>query len=87
MHALQFNYLKPLADVVMDSYTFAAGVDLYLRGIHTIQRDSCTLEFESDRDRTYALLFLSTSGVYTVSALDDSANKFNTTNPVFVSTL
>jgi hypothetical protein len=38
--------------------------------IHTTQSDHCTIEFESDRDRTLALVRLSTSSAYTARLLD-----------------
>ena len=38
--------------------------------IHTTQSDHCTIEFESDRDRTLALLKLQNSGAYTARLID-----------------
>ena len=66
MLKLQFNYPQSLASELCDTHTYCASIDLYVRGIHTVQLDAYTLEFESARDLTYALLLLSASTVYTV---------------------
>ena len=66
---LQFNYARDVSDYVCDVHTHCASVELFLRGIHTVQLDSRTLEFESARDLTYAQLMLCASSVYTVSAV------------------
>lgn len=66
---LQFNYSELLPVSLCDVYTHCAGVDLFVRGIHTVQLDAYTLEFESARDLTYAQLMLCASSVYTVSAV------------------
>jgi len=41
---------------VCDNHTFVVGTRLFLRGIATTQPDARTLEFETARDRTLALL-------------------------------
>ena len=64
-----FNYLKPLPADVCDTYTFCASVDLMLRGIHTAQLDEYTLEFESERDLTFATLLLSGDALRSVSVV------------------
>ena len=64
---LQFNYSELLPVSLCDVYTHCAGVDLFVRGIHTQQLDEHTLLFERESDVTYALLLLSASTVYTVS--------------------
>jgi len=64
---LQFNYSELLPVSLCDVYTHCAGVDLFVRGIHTVQLDAYTLEFESARDLTYAHMLLSSNAVYTVS--------------------
>ena len=66
---LQFNYACDVSEYVCDVHTHCASVELFLRGIHTVQLDAHTLEFESARDLTYATLMLSTSAVYTVSVV------------------
>jgi len=55
----------------MDNHTFCACTTLELRGIRTVQSDYCTIVLESERDRSYALLALSSSPLYTVRVLDD----------------
>ena len=64
---LQFNYARDVSEYVCDVHTHCASVELFLRGIHTVQLDHCTLLFEHARDLTYAQLMLSNSSVYTVS--------------------
>jgi len=54
----------------MDHHTFCACTTLELRGIRTSQTDHCTIALESERDRSYALLALSSSPLYTVLVLD-----------------
>jgi hypothetical protein len=64
---LRFHYTTQLPIELCDTYTHSAAMDLMLRGIHTIQMDTCTLNFETLKDLTYAVLLLSASSVYTVS--------------------
>jgi hypothetical protein len=68
---LKFTYPTTLSAELCDTHTYCASIDLLVRGIHTAQLDSCTLEFEHARDLTYAQLLLSASTVYTVSAVED----------------
>ena len=67
MFRLRFNYKDSLELILCDTHTFTAGVELYIRGIHTVQLDAYTLEFEHARDLTYAHMLLSSNAVYTVS--------------------
>jgi hypothetical protein len=69
MFRLRFNYKYSLELLLCDTHTFTAGVELYIRGIHTVQLDEYTLEFESARDQLFAQLLLSDSSIYTVSAV------------------
>jgi len=69
MFRLRFNYKDSLELILCDTHTFTAGVELYIRGIHTVQLDAHTLEFESARDQTFAQLLLCASRVYTVSVV------------------
>jgi hypothetical protein len=48
-----------------ENLTFAATVDLFLRGIHTVQTSATRIGFESDRDRMLGLLYLSGKEQYT----------------------
>jgi hypothetical protein len=69
MFRLRFNYKPSLELILCDTHTFAAGVELYIRGIHTVQLDAHTLEFETAQLQLFAMLLLSDSSVYTVSAV------------------
>ena len=42
-----------------ETLTHSVTVDLFLRGIHTTQSSATRIQFESERDRTYAMLLLS----------------------------
>ena len=64
-----FGYPARLPADVCDTHTFCTSVDLMLRGIHTAQLDAYTLEFESERDLTYATLLLSGDAVRSVSVV------------------
>lgn len=48
-----------------EALTHSASVDLFLLGIHTSQTSATRLAFESDRDRTLGLLYLSASDKFT----------------------
>lgn len=58
---------------VQDAHTHSACTQLLLRNIHTVQLDANTIEFESARDQSYAVLALSGSSSYTVRVLDDQS--------------
>ena len=66
---LQFNYATNMSTAVCDVHTHCASVELFLRGVHTVQLDHRTLLFECARDLTYAQLMLCASSLYTVSAV------------------
>jgi hypothetical protein len=76
MYSIRLVYTRSKGQqdfLVMDNHTFCACTQLELRGIHTVQCDYCTIQFESARDRSYALLALSDSPLYTVQVLDDES--------------
>ena len=50
-----------------ETLTYAVTVDLFLRGIHTTQSSATRIQFESERDRTYAMLLLSDRREFTVT--------------------
>jgi hypothetical protein len=52
-----------------ESITHCATVELFLRGIHTVQCSATRIAFESERDRTVGLLLLSNSDKYSVVCL------------------
>ena len=54
----------------MDLITNTATIDLYVRNVHTTQSSANTIVFESDKDRTYAMLFLANDPLYTLTPLD-----------------
>ena len=53
---IKFEYPDSMSEPVCDNHTFVVGTRLFLRGIATTQPDARTLEFETARDRTLALL-------------------------------
>lgn len=70
MCRLRLNFEHGTAEEFMDMITNTATINLYVRNIHTTQSNSHTLEFESERDRTYAVLLLSNDPLYTVHEID-----------------
>lgn len=50
---------------VIETHTYCATVELFLKGIHTTQSSATRIQFESERDRTLGLLYLMGSSVYT----------------------
>lgn len=50
---------------VIETHTYCATVELFLRGIHTTQSSATRIAFESERDRMMGLLYLAGSPVYT----------------------
>lgn len=61
--------------IVQDTHTLCASTHLLMRGIHTTQTSHCTLDFDSERDLTYGLLYLSDSPLYTVHRVDVESNE------------
>jgi len=53
-----------------ESITHTAVIDLFLRGVHAHQSSATRIILESERDRTYALLLLSSNPQYTVVSVD-----------------
>ena len=56
---------EPYTITLVESITYCATVELFLRGIHTVQLSATRIAFESDRDRTLGLLILSESTSFT----------------------
>jgi|MDTC01.3.fsa_nt_gb hypothetical protein len=69
MCRLRLNFEHGTAQEFMDVITNTATINLYLRNIHTTQSNCNTIEFESSKDRTYAMLMLS-DPLYTLTPLD-----------------
>ena len=63
MYLLNINYDDSVTDFIADINTFSFATDLLLRGIYTEQSDSCTLVFDSERERMYATLAYTGTGV------------------------
>ena len=70
VYKLKLQFEPGTAREFKECVTHAKGIELYVRNIHTTQSNSHTLEFESERDRTYALLLLSNDPLYTVHEID-----------------
>lgn len=56
---------EPKTITLVESITYVATVELFLRGIHSYQMSATRIAFESDRDRVLALLILSESKSFT----------------------
>jgi hypothetical protein len=61
---------KPATLTLIESITYCATVELFLRGIHTSQTSATRIAFESDRDRTLGLIYLSGSTSFTPVCVD-----------------
>ena len=59
---------EPISSLAKESITYAATIDLFLRG--TSQSSASRILFESDRDRMLAVLILCASSVYTPVCVD-----------------
>ncbi len=70
MCRLRLNFEYGTAEEFMDLITNTATIDLYVRNVHTTQSSANTIVFESDKDRTYAMLFLANDPLYTLTPLD-----------------
>ena len=54
----------------IESITYSATVDLFLRGIHTSQTSATRIAFESERDRLLGTLILSANPKFAVEIVD-----------------
>jgi len=71
MYELKLIYdPEPNTLTLLESITYCATVELFLRGIHTVQMSATRIGFESERDRTLGLLILSESTSYTPVIVD-----------------
>ena len=62
---------EPRTQTLKESVTYCASIDLYLRHrIECYQTSASELAFESDRDRTFALLLLNGSKSFTPVVLN-----------------
>jgi hypothetical protein len=62
---------EPKTITLVESITYVATVELFLRGIHTVQLSATRIAFESERDRTLGLLLLSESKSFRCVCIDD----------------
>ena len=65
---------EPYTITLVESITYCATVELFLRGIHTVQLSATRIAFESDRDRTLGLLILSESTSFTPVCVESSVS-------------
>ncbi len=63
MYLLRIHYDPSVTDYIADVNTFSFATDLLLRGVYTEQSDSCTLQFDTPSDRTYACVAYTGTGV------------------------
>ena len=70
MHTIKIIYPSTKTQEYKESITYAASIDLFLRKIHTVQLSASTLQLESSRDLTLALLILSYSVAYPIRVMD-----------------
>jgi len=61
---------QPISLLAQESITYAATIDLFLRGIHTSQSSVDCILCESDRDRMLAVLILCDNPAYTPVCID-----------------
>lgn len=63
MYSIKLLYdPEPRTQTLKESVTYCASIDLYvLHGIDSYQTSASTLSFLSERDRTFALMVLSSS--------------------------
>ena len=70
VYRLKLVFESGTAQEFKECITHARSIELFLRNIHTTQSSASILNFESSRDRMYALLLLSNDPLYTVRELD-----------------
>lgn len=71
MYAIKLVYDPlPKTQTLIESLTFCACTELFLRGIHTVQMSATRIAFETERDRTLGLLILSDSSSFRAVCVD-----------------
>jgi len=71
MYSVKLVYSnEPTSQTLKESITYCATVELFLKGIHTVQTSATRIAFESDRDRTLGLILLSASKDFTAVCID-----------------
>lgn len=67
---LQYNPM-PRTQTLIESITYCATIDLFVQhGIESFQTSATRIAFESERDRFFALLYLSASSSFTPVLVD-----------------
>ena len=61
---------EPRTQTLKESVTYCATIELFLRGIHTVQLSATRIAFESDQDRTLGLIYLSESQDFWAVCID-----------------
>lgn len=61
---------EPRTQTLKESVTYCATVELFLRGLHTVQLSATRIAFETDRDRMLGLILLSESQDFTAVCID-----------------
>lgn len=61
---------EPNTTILKESITYCATVELFLKGIHTVQASATRIVFESDRDRMLGLIYLSESTSFRAVCVD-----------------
>ena len=61
---------RPQTQTLVESITYCATVELFLRGIYTSQASATRILFETERDRMLGLLILSGSTSFTPVCVD-----------------
>jgi hypothetical protein len=61
---------QPFTITLVESITYCATVELFLRGIHTVQMSATRIAFENERDLLLGLLILSESKSFTPVCVD-----------------
>lgn len=70
VYKLRFLFKDISSQLAVDSIVYAVSVELFLRNIHCVQLDESTLAFDSDSDRSYAILRYSSNPLYSLRVLD-----------------
>ena len=61
---------EPYSTTLKESITYCATIELFLKGIHTVQASASRIVFESDQDRMLGLIYLSESTSFTPVCVD-----------------
>lgn len=74
MYELKLIY-DPLPNTItlVESITYCATIELFLRGIHTVQLSATRIAFENERDLLLGLLILSESKSFTPVCVSKTA--------------